>query len=381
MSRSRIFVLFAALAVLATVFAACGGGSDDSSEDPQKVLETATLQGVKSGTLDLSLQVRSQGEEAGDIDVSLSGPFQSKGQDALPELGLELSAKGQAGDENIDFDGGLTLLSDRAFVQYKGEAYEVDPTTFGFVRSALERAQSEGGEEGSDITACQKAAESFDVGSFVANPVSEGGVDVDGTSTTKVSGELNVGGAIDGLIELTENPACRKQLEAAGPLPVGELEDAKNELRKAVKDAKVEVYLGEDDIVRKLSAEATIEPEQNGDKVELSFEITLGAVNEEQSISGPENAKPLEQLFRQLGVNPLELFQAGSSGGLGGLLEGVTGGSGGEGSGGGGGQGSGGSGSGSGEAGGGGGDQQAYLKCLEGAKTPADLQKCASKLN
>ena len=43
MSRFRIFVLLAALAALATAFAACGGSSDKSSEDPQKVINEATL--------------------------------------------------------------------------------------------------------------------------------------------------------------------------------------------------------------------------------------------------------------------------------------------------------------------------------------------------
>ena len=49
--------------------------------------------------------------------------------------------------EDIDFDGGLTLLTDRAFVEYKGTEYEVDPTTFGFLKSAFEQAQQQGGAE------------------------------------------------------------------------------------------------------------------------------------------------------------------------------------------------------------------------------------------
>ena len=49
--------------------------------------------------------------------------------------------------ENIDFEGGLTLLTDSAFVDYEGTEYEVDPTTFGFVKSALEQAQQQEGSE------------------------------------------------------------------------------------------------------------------------------------------------------------------------------------------------------------------------------------------
>jgi hypothetical protein len=373
LSRFRIFVLIAALAALTTAFAACGGSSDKSSEDPQKVIDNASLEGVKSGDIDLSLNVKSEGKEGGNVDVSLSGPFQSGAKGDLPQLSLTASAKGSAEGEDLDFEGGLTLLSDRAFVNYEGTEYEVDPTTFGFVKSSFEQAQQQGGSETNpaDVTACQEAATGLKVADFVDNLSNDGSADVDGTSTTKISGDLNVGAAIDAIIKLTENPACSSQLEAAGPLPIDELEEAKGELTSAVKKAHVEVYVGDDDIIRRLAAELTIEP-QGGEKekVEVAFDLSLSGVNEEQDISAPSGAKPLEGLFQKLDVNPLELLESASSGeGLGSLLEGVTGGddsSGGESSSG----GSGGSGGGS--------SQQAYLECLKGAQTPADLQQCAS---
>lgn len=373
MSRFRILVLLAALAALTIAFAACGG-SDKSSEDPQSVIDSATLEGVESGNVDLSLGVKSEGKEGGDVDVSLSGAFQSTGGD-LPELAMTASAKGSAKGEDVDFEGGLTLLGDRAFVNYEGTEYEVDPTTFGFVKSAFEQAQERGGAEESnpaDVTACQEAAAGLDVGDFVDNLSNDGSADVSGTSTTKISGDLNVGGAIDAIVKLTEDPACSKQLEAAGPLPIGELEKARGELTSAVKQAHVEVYVGDDDIIRRLVAELTIEPKDAAhEKVEVELDLTLSDVNEEQDISAPSGAKPLQGLFQKLDINPIELLQGASSGeGLGNLLEGVTGSAG---------SASGGSSSG-GSSGGApsGGNQQAYLECLRGAKTPADLQGCAS---
>jgi hypothetical protein len=377
LSRFRILVLVAALTALTALLAACGGSSSDkSSDDPQQVLDTATLEGVTSGTLDLAVGVSSDGKEGGDVDVKLSGPFQSGGKD-LPQLAMTASAEGTAEGDDIDFEGGLTLLTDRAFVNYEGTEYEVDPTTFGFVKSAFEQAQSQGSEGNSaDVNACQEAATGLNIADFVENAKNEGSADVDGTETTKVSGDLDIGAAIDALIKLTENPACSKQLEAAGPLPIAELEEAKDELTSAVKKAHVDVYVGDDDIVRQLAAEATIEPKDAGEeKVELDFQLSLGAVNEEQDISAPSGAKPLEGLFKKLDVNPIELLEGASSGeGLGDLLEGLTEGIGGDS--GGGDSSSGGSGGGSGSGGG----QQAYLECLKGAETPADLQQCASMI-
>jgi hypothetical protein len=380
LSRLRISVLLVALAALATAFAACGS-SGSSSEDPQKVIDNATLEGVTSGNLNLSLGVKAEGREGGNLDVSLSGPFEAgEGKEALPEFGLSAKANGSIGGKDVDFDGGLTLLSDRAYVNYEGTEYEVDPTTFGFVKSGFEQAMQEGGSEegGGNVTACQKAATGLDVGDFVENLTNEGSSEVGGTSTTKISGDLDTAGAVDAIIKLTENSACSAQLEAAGPLPLGELEKAKGELTGAIKKAHVDVYVGDDNIIRKVAAEVMIEPKgTSNEKVELEFELSLSGVNEEQEIKAPTGAKPLEGLFQKLNINPIELLEAGSGGGagIGGLLEGITGGSSSSGSSAGGESSS----AGAAESGGAAG-QQAYLNCLKGAKTPADLQNCASLL-
>jgi hypothetical protein len=329
LSRFRIFVLLAALAALTTAFAACGSSSSSSDENPQTVLDNATLEGVESGTLDLSLGVNAEGDEGGDIDVSLSGPFEAgAAKDSLPQLAMTATASGTVEGDAVDFDGGLTLLTDRAYVNYEGTEYEVDPTTFGFVKSGFEQATNQQGAEGADSEACQKAAAGLKFGDFADNLASDGSADVDGTDTTKVSGDLNVGSAIDAIIELTENSACSAQLEAAGPLPLSELEDARSELTSSVKKAHIDVYVGDDDIIRKVAAEVTVEPKDSkNEKVEVSFEMSLSGVNEDAEISAPDNAKPLEGLFQKLGVNPVELLEAGSdpSAGIGGLLEGLGG--------------------------------------------------------
>jgi len=357
--RFRILALFTVLTAIAAVFAACGGSDDSSSsgEDPQKVLEGASLEGVKSGEFDLSLHVISEGKEGGDVEVQLGGPFEAGAKGEFPQAEVTAEASGSADGEDIDFDGGLTLLTDRGFVEYEGTAYEIDPTTYGFVKAAVEQSQQQEGEK--DITACQKAAEGIKFSQFADELVNEGDADIEGASTTKISGDLNAGGAIDALIQLTEDPACSSQLEAAGPLPIGELEEAKGELSKAIKKAHVDLYVGDDDIVRKVAAELTIQPPEASDEtVELEMELSLAGVNEEQSFSEPSDAKSLEALFKEIGVNPTDFAEA-FEGGIGGLLEGL---------------GSGSLGGSSGASGSGG----AAAECLREARTPADLQKCAS---
>jgi hypothetical protein len=374
LSRFRIFVLLAAIAALATAFAACGGGG---SEDPQQVVDDATLEGVESGNIDLSLSVKSEGEKDGNIEVSLSGPFQSQGKDELPLADVALTAKGTADGEPVDFDGKLTLLSDRAYVGYEGTEYEVDPTTFGLVKSSFEQAQQQGGSRSSaDLTACQGAAEGLKIAEIVENVTSEGGEDVDGTSTTKVSADLNAEGAIDAVIQLTETPACKAQLEAAGPLPLDELEEARRRVPNELKKAHVDLYVGDDNIIRRAVIEVVVVPSEDGGKVEVDLDLTLSGVNEEQEITSPSGAEPLEGLFRELGINPLELLEGGPAGGIAALLDKLGekfGGSSGDDL-----FGDDGSSGGSSNGGSSGGDPAAYLECLQEVETAADLQKCAS---
>jgi hypothetical protein len=356
LTRFKIPALFVVLTLVAAVFAACGSSSSDSTgssgEDPQKVLENASLEGVESGEFEMVLNATAEGDEGGEVEVSLSGPFEAGAKGELPQVEMKADVSGSAGGEDLDFEGGLTLLTDHGFVEYEGEAYEVDPTTFGFLKSALEQSQQQEGEK--DVTACQKAAEGIKFSQFAEQLANEGDADVDGTSTTKLSGDLNVSGGVDALIQLTEDPACSSQLEAAGPLPIGELEEAKGELSKAIKKAHVDLYVGDDDIVRKMALELTIQPpEAKDEKVDLEMELTLSGVNEEQSFDEPSGAKPLEALFKKLKVNPLELLE-GSQEGLGGLLEGLSGGA--EGS----------------------GSASERAECFREAQTTAELQKCAS---
>lgn len=360
MSRLRIFILFAASLALACAFAACGGGGGGGGS-PQAILDDATLQGIESGSLDLSLAIDAKGSEGGSVDISLSGPFQGEGEGRLPKLDLTASASGSITGEEIDFKGGLVLFPNKAYVNYQGVDYEVDPVTFSLVKSTIEEAQeSEGGDgESESVTACQEAFGELNVGDFADNIADDGSADVGGTSTTKVSGDLDVSGAIDSLVELSETPACKSQLGGAGPLPSKEeIAKAKDEVENSLKKAHVDVYVGDDDIVRRIAAQLSIEPKGSGsgpESADIDFDLTLTGVNEEQSILPPLKAKPLTDLFLKLGVNPIELLGLlEGEGGLGGLLNELST--------------------------GGGSGAQSYAECLQKARTAADIQKCGSLL-
>jgi hypothetical protein len=334
MRRSRIVLALGAALALAVALAACGGGGDKSGESAQAVLEEATLQGIESADVDLSLALSAPGSEGGKVDVSLTGPFQGEGQGSLPQLSMSAKANGDLDGKKVDFEAGLTLLPNTAYVQYQGTEYEVDPTTYSFVEQTLKQAQREAGAESgaAGVAGCQEELGTLKVADFLEGGRNEGSADVGGASTTEVSGELNVSGAIDSLLEVLESQACRRQLAAAGPLPsTAEIEKAEGEISSAVKKPRVSVYVGEDGIVRRIAAHLTVEPQHGGKgpkSVEVEFDLKLTGVNEEQKVSAPQSAKPLSKLFLRLGINPIELLgvlQGEESGeGLGELLEGLA---------------------------------------------------------
>ena len=370
MTRLRVFLLFAAALALASTIAACGGGGGGS---PQEIADEATFEGIESGVIDLSLSIDIPGDKGGSLDASLSGPFESQDKEKPPNLDLTAKAQGTLGDKDIDFDGGLVLLPGKAFVNYEGVDYEVDPITYGFVEGLLSEAQGQDPEsESPDVAACQEAAGELDLGEFIEEPTDEGSVETGGASTTKVSGDLNVSEAFDALIELAKDPACEAQLGAGGPgASIEELEASRDNVEEGLESAHIDLYVGDDDIVRRLTARLSLKPDEPGGAPQsIDVDLSFSNVNEEQDIAAPRPAKPLGDLFLKLGINPLELAGSAQEG-IGSLIErlgnAVLGGSSG-------------GGSGSGGGGSGGGKQQPYFKCLQEVTTPADVLECGEQL-
>ena len=178
--------------------AGCGGDdSGDSSEDPQTVLDDTfnNEATISSGNLNLTAGVSAEGEQGGSFDASLSGPFQGDPDSptSIPQLDWTVSASGSGGGQEIDFEGGLVVTEDNAFVEYNGETYEVGADTFGQVKDQLE-AQA-GAAEGGDASAsfaegCKQALEQagvtdtsgcdIDLSTWLTNLTNEGTEDVGG---------------------------------------------------------------------------------------------------------------------------------------------------------------------------------------------------------
>jgi hypothetical protein len=380
MTRFRLLLAALSLLVSVALLAACGGGGEDrSSLSPSEVLDqtfSADNDKVESGKLDLKLKLDVAGKQAGKIDATLSGPFESQGPKKIPKFDIDIAASGTGAAAGKDFDvnGGLESTGDSAFVNYKGSDYEVDQTIFDAFKKQVESAAGDTTQNKSSGSQLLKRFGIDDPKELLTNLKNEGSADVQGTETTHVSGDLDVTKLVDGLKSLATGAGVLGALGGgASQLPTP---DELDQLKDSIKQAHFDIYSGNDDhILRRITVALSIEPTTGTtDKADVNFDLTLADVNESQTIEAPSSPKPFAELLAALGVN------ANSAGALGQLGLGVGGGSSSGSTGGGtlnvtpGGS----SGSGSQVPSGTTAQDKQFLKCVSQAASAADLQKCQS---
>jgi hypothetical protein len=354
---------FAIAGLIATglLAAGCGGGG----EDPEDVL-TATFSGdhqVNSGTLDMTVSGSVEGSTGGNIDASVSGPFQAE-EGQFPQFDLTASVTGEGAGQSVDFQGGLTSTGDKLYVTYQDTPYEVPDDVFKQVQQNYQANSAGTTDSGSFQERCQQAADQggFDASlcetdplSLVTNLDNEGDEDVEGTETVHVSGDINV----------KEIGNLATEAIAASPsgqfLPSDQLDQLSQQFEDAIDEASFDVYSGkDDDILRRLDLSLSVTaPESaalvvpvSGASADLS--ISLGAVNEPQTVEAPSGAKPFKDLLDQVGGSNLPLDALGGGG-----IPDLGGGSSGGGT--------------------GGGSSDAYLNCVQSANTPSEIANCANE--
>jgi hypothetical protein len=328
----RVLTITAALFAALALLAGCGGGADDST-DPQELL-TETFSGdgqVESGVLDISVDAAAEGDGGGSLTASLSGPFESTDPEKLPLIDVDASVDLEAGPDSQSIEGGVTVVEDGAYVTTGGQAYQVDQATYdslvqAFAQSAQQQDSST--EQGSAIF----DQLGIDPSTWITDVTNEGTEDVDGTETIHISGTPDVSRILEDAQRLDPTGS------AAGAGSASQLADS-------VQSSSVDVYTGADDkILRKLDLAIELaDPGGSGQTVTFSLSIGISAVNEDQTIEAPADAKPLDDLI------------PGGLGALGGLQSGGTG---------------------LGDLGG----SPEYQQCVATASDPDELAQCAKLL-
>ena len=293
-SRSQLSILALSAALVLALIAGCGGGDSGSgsgNEDPQQLL-TETFNSnapLNSGVLDVSLDATAAGAKGGSLKASLTGPFQSGGDGALPQLGLTASAAGGTQDQPIDFKGGLTLTADGAYVSYNGADYKVDdPTYQTFAQTYAQSAQAQADQQGSSSQVFDQLG--IDPSTWLTDVTNQGTEDLNGAQVIHISGTPDVAKIIEDTQSLTQATGSASQLN---PADLSKLEGS-------ISDAQLNIYTGADDkVFRKLDLSLKVDDPTNSGAgtLDLNFSLAISDVNQDQTIAAPANAQPIEDLI------------------------------------------------------------------------------------
>lgn len=302
----RNLVAFALLLFVAAGIAACGGGEetvDLDSATPREIAEVATLDGVHSGELEVSLEIdrHHQTEQA---YMRTLGSFMRAGEEDPPQIDMAIESNGTLAGRQLEFSAGLSVLPDRSVVYYAPQTYQPDKKTFEELKARFEDVQ-EGGSEGNAM-ACVEAAEGTRITDLAHTfKLESHSKDTFGVPVTWLNADLDLSAAIDFLARLREDPACGAQLSALGVPPVAELEAARAGLV-----GRVEVLLAVDrhGILRYLYLDGKGKSTKAGmfklgPDLEAELKFHLAKVNEVTELPLPSGSTPFQALLKQFGTD------------------------------------------------------------------------------
>jgi hypothetical protein len=310
----------ALLAAAVLTMSACGSsGGESKPETPREWIESASLSDVHSGQIEIFLMIQTHkpGEprtNAGEIsNRRIIGTFKEAGKENPPQLDLSFDSSGPFGGKELEYNSGLSLLRNLAVVFLSPDTYQPNKATFEELKAKYQEVQKPG--EAGNAMACFEAGEGIDFVGLIEKPKNIGRIeDRYGAKPTFITGELDIPGAFEAVIQLMEDPACAAQLEAVGMPSVAELEALKGEF-----EGPVEVAVGVDN--RGILREIILDGKGLGIKqswhqldkdtnLEAEFRFRLWQPNEIEELPLPEGSTPFGVLLKKLGTNMAALEAA-----------------------------------------------------------------------
>ena len=191
---------------------AAAATTEGERADPQEVID-ATFNNdeqVSSGVIDMSVDASAgdQGSFTASPRAARSRATRTTPRRCRSSTGTA-SVSGEGAGQSVDFEGGIVVTEDNAFVEYGGETYEVGaddvrPVQGG--RSRRRRPRPRTARRATDAAAsfqegCAQAIEAqggdpaacdFDIGAGSRTSTNEGTEDVEGTEAVHISGNVDV---------------------------------------------------------------------------------------------------------------------------------------------------------------------------------------------
>jgi hypothetical protein len=270
-------------------------GCGDSSEDHAKaraLLRDAFSKPIGSANvqIDLSADLDGNPQLQQPVRVKVSGPYRSNGDGKLPDADWDVSISGGGQTFTI----GLLTTADGAYLEFQGQSYTLGD---GIAKAVTgpPRGAGKGFFERLGVDPLE----------WVSEPVEEGDADVAGVPTRHVEGRIDVERTLRGLNEIV---AKARTAVAGGPraqLTDGQIEAASD----AVDDPRFDAYVGKPDgKIRRVSIDLEFDvPEDSRRRVggleggTVTLDVELAQVGQVKPVEPPKDARPIEELTKQLG--------------------------------------------------------------------------------
>ncbi|MET0971789.1 MAG: hypothetical protein ABWY95_00050 [Thermoleophilaceae bacterium] len=277
-SRPFLIALIGVVLLGATVFAVQNSRNAASSDPvqsqpaseaapqltPKQQLEAAfTNDDLKSARFEGELSFSSLGQEN---VLETSGVFEDRGPKEMPVVDIKVNVDAESA--NLDLEGGFGTNGDKAWFTRGDSAYAVPQDAW----DKIVEARESGAGAGQDSPTLN-----LEPNGWLRKVASEDGGEIDGVETTHLSADVDAAAAI---AQIAQAMADAGQL-GASPLP-----DAAQRLGGLLSGAELEVWVGKDEIIRRLTFELSGKGDANR-PVDMDLHFELTGVNEPQDVSAP----------------------------------------------------------------------------------------------
>jgi predicted small secreted protein len=297
--RPLVAVLVALLAA-ALALSACGSGSGSGSDVDALLRDTfARAKPVRSGALDLRIDVDTRGLRGldGPLAVRLHGPFAARGAGRMPrfDLGLTYQRNGST------LRAGAVSTGRRGWLRLQGQAYTLSDRLF----ATLARGRRDAlGRRGGQPPGVALGALGVDPLAWLKDPQRRGETTLAGAPVVHVTSAVDVPRLLVDVDRLLRRAAVIG-LAGGGPaFPPGLAARLRDRIARSVDRATLDVWTGRaDHRLRRLTVETQFAvpaairgqgtPPQSGT---VRFELTLSRLDRPQAITPPAHPRPLADL-------------------------------------------------------------------------------------
>lgn len=280
----RLLALLTLVLAAVSALAACGSGGGSGSDTEKLLADTfGRARSVESGRLKLGIDVRAPGLSGipSPMSVKLGGPFERSGEKGVPRFDFDVALATADGRFTI----GIVSTGERGWLKLGSRAFALPP-------SQLRQLAPKAG------AATDLGRIGVDPRGWIENVRNEGTETLAGAEVVHLSADVDLDGLTKDLDKLLASAGGSGLGAIAGvPDAVG-----KEQLAKAVKSAKVDVWTGEEDHqLRRMKIELVVETPGENDGT-ITLDLGVEQLGEPQEIAAPADPRPLSELTAALAV-------------------------------------------------------------------------------